>query len=56
VTSIEEVCEHRVKLTCAADVPPDELCPGGEVAALSRRADSRLIEMQKPLILNCRIY
>jgi cell division protein ZapE len=46
VTLIDELYEHRVKLVCAAEVPPEQLYPEGEHAREFKRTVSRLHEMQ----------
>lgn len=43
---VDTVYEHRVKLVCSADAPPDSLYPDGPGAAMFERAASRLMEMQ----------
>lgn len=46
VTLIDELYEHRVKLVCAAETPPEGLYPEGDHAGEFRRTVSRLHEMQ----------
>ena len=45
-TLIEILYEHRVKLVCSAESPPESLYPEGPGAQAFKRAVSRLIEMQ----------
>ncbi|MGR9108661.1 MAG: cell division protein ZapE [Gammaproteobacteria bacterium] len=46
VTLIDALYEHRVKLICTAEVPPDQLYPDGQGAFEFERTVSRLHEMQ----------
>ena len=45
-TLIDALYEHRVRLICAADAPPDELYVAGTHSRAFKRTASRLIEMQ----------
>jgi cell division protein ZapE len=46
VTLVDVLYENRVKLVCAAAVPPDQLYPSGDGAFEFQRTVSRLMEMQ----------
>jgi len=46
VTLIDALYEHKVKLICTAEVPPEKLYPGGDGAFEFQRTVSRLMEMQ----------
>lgn len=46
VNLIDALYEHRVKLVCTADIPPQEIYPHGDGSFEFQRTVSRLIEMQ----------
>jgi cell division protein ZapE len=46
VTLIDALYEHKVKLLCAADAPPQDLYPAGDGSFEFERTVSRLMEMQ----------
>jgi cell division protein ZapE len=46
VTLIDALYEHKVKLLCAADAPPEQLYPAGDGSFEFERTVSRLMEMQ----------
>ncbi len=46
VTLVDALYEHKVKLICTADVPPEKLYPAGHGAFEFERTVSRLMEMQ----------
>lgn len=46
VTLIDELYEHKVKLICSADAPPDKIYTEGTGSFEFKRTSSRLIEMQ----------
>ncbi len=46
MTLIDALYEHRVKLVCTAEVPPDQIYRTGQLAPEFERTVSRLFEMQ----------
>jgi cell division protein ZapE len=51
VTLIDALCDHKVKLLCAADAPPQQLYPAGDGSFEFERTVSRLMEMQSAAYL-----